>query len=62
MTTYSELVTQIKDYTETDSNVLTTIIINDFIEHAESKIFRQIDLDVFRKYRTASLTSGDAFV
>ena len=62
MTTYSELVTQIKDYTETDSNVLTTTIINDFIEHAESKIFRQIDLDVFRKYRTASLTSGDAFV
>jgi hypothetical protein len=62
MTTYSELVTQIRDYTETDSNVLTSAIINDFIEHAESKIFRQIDLDVFRKYRTATLTSGDAFV
>jgi len=62
MTTYSELVTQIRDYTETDSNVLTTVIINDFIEHAESKIFRQIDFDVFRRYQTASLTSGDAFV
>tara|TARA_R100000655_G_C2938182_1_gene185218 strand:+ start:123 stop:812 length:690 start_codon:yes stop_codon:yes gene_type:complete len=62
MTTYSELVTQIRDYTETDDNVLTTTIVNDFIEHAELKIFRQIDFDVFRKYQTASLTSGDAFV
>ena len=62
MTTYSELVTQIRDYTETDSNVFTTVIVNDFIEHAELKIFRDIDLDVFRQYKTASLTSGDAFV
>ena len=62
MTTYAELVTQIREYTETDSNVLTTTIVNDFIEHAELKIFRQVDLDVFRKYRTATLTAGDAFV
>ena len=62
MTTYSELVTQIRDYTETDSNVFTTVIVNDFIEHAELRIFRDVDLDVFRKYQTASLTSGDAFV
>ena len=62
MTTYSELVTQIREYCEVDSNVFTTTIVNDFIEHAESKIFRQIDFDVFRKYQTATLTSGDAFV
>ena len=43
MTTYSELVTQIRDYTETDSNVFTTVIVNDFIEHAELKIFRDIE-------------------
>ena len=62
MTTYAELVTQIREYTETDSNVLTTTIVNDFIEHAELKIFRQVDLDVFRKYKTATLTAGDAFI
>ena len=62
MTTYSELETQIREYTETDSNVLTTTIVNDFIEHAELKIFRQVDLDVFRKYKTATLTAGDAFI
>ena len=62
MTTYSELVTQIRDYCETDSNVLTTVIVNDFIEHAELRIFRDVDLDVFRQYKTASLSSSDPFV
>ena len=62
MTAYADLVTQIRDYTETDSNVLTTIIVNDFIEHAESRIFRNADLDVFKKYKTANLTIGDPFV
>ena len=62
MTTYSELVTQIRDYCKVDNNVFTTAIVNDFIEHAELTIFRQIDFDVFRKYQTASLTTGDAFV
>jgi len=42
MTTYAELKQQILDYTETDTNVLTDTIINDIIEHAESKIFREI--------------------
>jgi hypothetical protein len=62
MTTYAELTQQILDYTETDDNVLTSTINNDIIEHAESRIFRNADLDVFKKYKTASLTSGDAFV
>ena len=31
MTTYSELQTQIRDYTETDSTVLTDIIVDDFL-------------------------------
>jgi len=62
MTTYAELTQQILDYTETDTNVLTSTITNDFIEHAEQRIFRQVDLDVFKKYKTAALTSGDAFV
>ena len=31
MTTYSELVTQIRDYTEVSSDVLTDVRVNDFI-------------------------------
>ncbi len=62
MTTYSELQTQIRDYTETDSSVLTDIIVDDFIEHAEKRIFRDVDLDVYRSYQYATLTQGVAFV
>ena len=55
MTTYSELVTQIRDYTETSSDVLTDTIVNDFIEHAEKQIFRSVDLDIYRSYQYATL-------
>ena len=62
MTTYSGLVDQIRNYTETDSNVLTTTIVNDFITQAELRIFREIDLDVFRSYEFATLTASNPFV
>ena len=62
MTTYAELVDQIRDYTETTSDVLTTTIVNDFIEHAENRIFRDVDLDIFRSYQVAALTQGNPFV
>ena len=62
MTTYSELVTQIRDYTETTSDVLSDTIVNDFIEHAEKRIFREVDLDIFRSYQFATLTAGNPFV
>ena len=62
MTTYSELVTQIRDYTETTSEVLSDTIVNDFIEHAEKRIFREVDLDIFRSYQFATLTVGNPFV
>ena len=62
MTTFAELQTQIRDYTETTSDVLTDIIVNDFIEHAEDRIFREIDLDEFRSYQVATLTVGNPFV
>ena len=62
MTTYAELVDQIRAYTATDANVLTTTIVNDFISNAENRIFREVDLDVFRSYQIASLTDANPFV
>ena len=59
MTTYSELVTQIRDYTETDSTVLSDTIVNDFIEHAEKRIFREVDIDIFRSYQYVSLPGAN---
>ena len=45
---YSELVTQIRAYTEVDSSVLSDTVVNDFIEFAENRIFRDVDIDVFK--------------
>ena len=53
--TYSELVTKIRDYTEVDSNVFTSTIVNGFIENAEFRILRDVDSDNNRKYATASV-------
>mgnify|MGYP003646549974 FL=1 len=56
--TYDELVTNIRNYTEVDSNVFTDAVINTFITMAENRILRDIDLDVFR----LEATQGDRFL
>ena len=62
MTTYSELTTQILNYTEVSTDVLSSTITNDFIEHAENRIFRDIDLDVFKSHQTANLVTSSPFL
>ena len=59
---YSELVTQIRAYTEVDSSVLSDTIVNDFIEFAENRIFRDVDIDVFKSHQTANLTASNPFL
>ena len=59
--TYAELTTQILDYTEVSTDVLTATRTNDFIEHAENRIFRDVDLDVFKSHQTANLIASNAF-
>ena len=44
--TYNELVQKIRDYTEVDSNVLTSTIVDGFIENAEFRILRDVDSDI----------------
>jgi len=53
--TYSELVTKIRDYTEVDSNVFTSSIINGFIQDAEFRILRDVDSDNNRQYATTNI-------
>ena len=60
--TYDELVTNIRNYTEVGSNVFTNSVINTFITMAENRILRDIDLDVFKKEVTGSMTSGNKFL
>ena len=59
--TYAELTTQILDYTEVSTDVTATRT-NDFIEHAENRIFRDVDLDVFKSHQTANLIASNAFL
>ena len=43
--TYSSLVDDIRNYTEVDSNVFTTAILNRFIENAEYRIAYDVPMD-----------------
>lgn len=60
--TYDELVTNIRNYTEVNSNVFTNSVINTFITMAENQILREIDLDVFKVEATANMSSGNKFL
>jgi hypothetical protein len=60
--TYDELVTNIRNYTEVDANVFTNAVINTFITMAENRILRDIDLDVFKKEATSTMSTGNRFL
>ena len=60
--TYDELVQKIRDYTEVDANVLTSTIVNGFIENAEFRLLRDVDTDSNKRYVTAQLVSGTRFI
>ena len=55
---YTTLVTQIRNYTEVDSNVLTTDILENIILNAQYKIMRDIPIDADRKQQTGNLVVG----
>ena len=60
--TYTELLQQIRDYTEVDSSVLTNSICDTFIKNSELKIFREADADYSREYATSQLNSGNQYL
>ena len=53
---YYELLTNVRNYTEVESEVLSDSIIDIFIENVENKIQRELDLDAFRKFQFSSFT------
>ena len=62
MTTYAELTTQILNYTETSTDVLSSTITDDFIEHTENRILREADLDAFKSHQYTTVTADSAFL
>ena len=59
---YSELVSNVIDYAEVGSEVLTDSLINTFLINVENKIQRELDLDAFRKFQFSSFTIGSPFI
>ena len=59
---YYELLTNVRNYTEVESEVLSDSIIDIFIENVENKIQRELDLDAFRKFQFSSFTIGSPFI
>jgi len=59
--TYAQLKTAIQDYTE---NTETSFVTNlpTFIENSENRIFKLVDLEVFRKNATSTLSQNDPFI
>ena len=55
---YDTLVTQIRNYTETDSNVLTTDILENIILNGQYRIFRDVPVDADRKQQLGNLVAG----
>ena len=56
--TYSQLVTQIRNYTEVDSNGLSDSTLSVVVQNAENRIYRELNIDAFRLYASAATTAG----
>ena len=59
---YSDLRTNIRNYTEVSSTVLTDAVIENFVLNAEYRIFRDVPSDAYRSSTTGNLVTNQDFV
>ena len=59
---YSDFLTQVRSYTEVDSNVLSDTLIGQFIRNTELNIAGAVDYDETRKYATSSFTTNKRYI
>jgi hypothetical protein len=60
--TYSNFLTQVRNYTEVSSNVLSDTLLDQFITNTELNIAGAVDYDDLRKYATSSFVSGQRYL
>ena len=60
--TLTNLQDDIRDYTEVDSSVFSTGVLNTIIKNAENRIYREVDTDDNRFYATSNLQAGNRYV
>ena len=59
---HSDFLTQVRNYTEVSSNVLTDAIIQEFIRSVELDVAGKVDYDDLRKYANSNFTAGNRAV
>ena len=59
--TYTNFLTQVRNYTEVDSNVLSDSLIDQFIRNTELDIAGQVGYDDLRKYATSNLVAANRY-
>ena len=59
--TFAQLKTAIQDYTDNSESSFVSHL-SDFIKASEERIFKSVDLEIFRKNVTSSFTSSDKFL
>jgi len=60
--THANFLTQVRNYTEVDSNVLSDTLIDQFIRNTELDVAGKVDYDDLRKYATSTFTAGNRAV
>ena len=60
--THADFLTQVRNYTEVDSNVLSDTLLDQFIRNVELDIAGQVDYDDLRKYATSNTTASNRYV
>jgi len=60
--THANFLTQVRSYTEVDSNVLSDTLLDQFIRNAELDIANKVDYDDVRKYVEATTVASQRFL
>tara|TARA_R110002096_G_scaffold6219_1_gene28702 strand:+ start:321 stop:599 length:279 start_codon:yes stop_codon:yes gene_type:complete len=60
--TLTNLENDIRNYTEVDSTVFSSAILNPIIKNAENKIYREVDSDEERYYATSNTILENRYV
>jgi len=59
---YGQLRDQIRNYTEVDSNGLSDSTVAQITVNTENRIYRELNIDSFRAYATAAMSTGNRYV
>jgi len=59
---YSELLDNVRNYTEVTSDVLSNTVVNVFITNIENQIDRLVDTDAQRRYATTTFEANNSFL